>query len=59
MVVFPVPGGPYRMMDVSWLLSIMHRNSDPGLSNSVWPMISSIVVGRIRIGKRSMHVLLS
>ena len=47
-VVFPVPGGPHRMIDDSRSASIRARSGAPGPSRWGWPTISSSVRGRIR-----------
>ena len=47
-VVFPVPGGPQRMIDCSASRSIAPRSGCPGASSSCCPTSSSNVRGRIR-----------
>ncbi len=47
-VVFPVPGGPQRMIDCRRSRSIASRSGRPGASSSSWPTNSSNVRGRMR-----------
>ena len=47
-VVFPVPGGPYKMTDAAPEPSTSRRSGEPGLSRCCWPTTSSRVAGRIR-----------
>ena len=47
-VVFPVPGGPHRMADVSRSVSMRARRGAPGPIRWVCPMMSSSVRGRSR-----------
>ncbi len=47
-VVFPEPGGPQRISDVSSSFSICTRSGLPGPTRCSWPRNSSSVCGRIR-----------
>ena len=47
-VVFPVPGGPHRMIDESRSVSISARSGAPGPTRCRWPTMSSSVCGRMR-----------
>ena len=47
-VVFPVPGGPQRMMDVNWSCSTIMRRTLPSPIRWSCPTISSRVRGRRR-----------
>src|SRR5699024_3816030 len=55
-VVFPVPGGPYKInedgpMLLESVFSVSFRNGEPCASRCCWPTISSKVRGRIRTTK--------
>ena len=47
-VVLPEPGGPQKMREVSWSVSISRRSSFPSPRRCSCPMNSSTVRGRIR-----------
>ena len=47
-VVFPVPGGPKRIIDGGRSSSIARRSAEPGASTCCWPTRSSSVDGRSR-----------
>jgi hypothetical protein len=47
-VVLPVPGGPHRIIEGIWSLSMARRSARPGPSTCSWPTNSSSVRGRIR-----------
>ena len=47
-VVFPVPGGPKRMIEEMRSASIARRSNFPGPRMCCWPAYSSSVRGRIR-----------
>ena len=47
-VVFPVPGGPNRIIDGGRSSSIASRSAEPGPSTCCWPTSSSSVDGRRR-----------
>src|SRR5690606_25950504 len=47
-VVFPLPGGPQRMSELSRSCSIARRSSVPGPTTCSWPTNSSSVRGRMR-----------
>src|SRR5262249_47022188 len=48
-VVFPLPGGPYRITDGRRSASIARRNSLPGARMCSWPTNSSSERGRMRV----------
>ena len=50
-VVFPTPGGPWRISEGVRPSSIARRNADPGPSTCCCPTSSSSVVGRTRCGR--------
>lgn len=56
--VFPVPGGPQKMMDERVLLSIKLRSIQPGLSKWSWPTTRSTEAGRIRSARGAKLFLL-
>src|SRR5687768_17125512 len=47
-VVFPTPGGPYRMSERRRSSSIARRSAEPGPRTCCWPTSSSSVRGRSR-----------
>ena len=50
-VVFPEPGGPYRIAECGSPVSIAARSADPSPSRCSWPRSSSRERGRIRTGR--------
>jgi len=48
-VVFPLPGGPWRIIECGWPSWIACRSAEPGASRRSWPTNSSSVRGRIRV----------
>src|SRR4051812_11819074 len=47
-VVFPLPGGPYRIEEWTRSSSIARRNAEPSPSTCAWPTNSPSVAGRSR-----------
>ena len=47
-VVLPTPGGPQKIMEDTWSVSIRRRSTLPGPNRCVCPTYSSSVAGRSR-----------
>ena len=58
-VVFPDPGGPQRMIDGTWSVSIASRKSVLGPRMCFCPAISSRVSGRIRSASGALRASFS
>ena len=50
-LLFPEPGGPWKIQEGIWSRSMAVRSEDPGASSRACPTISSSVRGRIRAAK--------
>ena len=48
MDVLPMPGGPYKIMELRRFAATMRQMILPSPTRCCWPTISSIFVGRMR-----------